>query len=299
VEAEVSVVTEQEAGDRMAAEYRLSDDGRIVELKLGGAIVARPETEATAKRLDRVDLFALARVEVPRPLPRAVPATITYRIQGLPASFDQPSARQRYARGPGGTTLLTVSSRIPAAADPRKDTPRAKARSAATAEDLAPTPQIDSDAPAIAKLARDVAGDVPGSYAAAVKLADHVYRRLDKVYGASRDRASEVLAAGKGDCTEHALLFVALARALGIPARGVLGLVYAQYDDGVPALYWHAWGEVKSGGEWIAMDPIFGQPVADATHVALGGGAGGHFLTQADAVGLLGSLKVLGVDVGE
>jgi transglutaminase-like putative cysteine protease len=295
VETEVSVVTEQEVGDRIAAEYRVSDEGRLVELRLGEAIVARPETEETARRLDRVDLFALSRVPLPQALPRAVPQAITYRMRGLPPSFYQPDARQRFAKGGPGETVLTVTARRPAAADPRKDTPRAA--SGAKREDVEPTPQIDSDNPAVAALAKQVAGDVPGSYAAAVRLADHVYRRLEKVYGASHDRASDVLATGKGDCTEHALLFVALARALGIPARGVLGLVYAQYDDGVPALYWHAWAEVRSGGEWIAMDPIFGQPVADATHVALGGGARGHFLTQADAVGLLGTLRVVGVDV--
>jgi hypothetical protein len=41
------------------------------------------------------------------------------------------------------------------------------------------------------------------------------------------------------------------------------------------------------------MDPTFGQPVADATHVALGAG------TQVDTVGLLGALEVLGVEVRE
>jgi transglutaminase-like putative cysteine protease len=100
-----------------------------------------------------------------------------------------------------------------------------------------------------------------------------------------------VLAAGRGDCTEHTVLLVALARALGIPARPVHGLVYARYEDGQDALYWHAWAEVRSAGEWIAIDPTFGQPVADATHVALGVG------TQVDTVGLLGALKVLGVEV--
>ena len=87
------------------------------------------------------------------------------------------------------------------------------------------------------------------------------------------------------------MLLVALARALGIPARPVHGLVYARYEDGQDALYWHAWAEVRSAGEWIAMDPTFGQPVADATHVALGVG------TQVDTVGLLGALKVLAVEV--
>jgi transglutaminase-like putative cysteine protease len=297
VETEVAVVTEQEVGDRIAAEYRVADDGRVVELRLGEAIVARPEPERIARRLDQVDLFALSRVTLPRPLPRDVPATLRFRIRGLPASFHETGARQRFAAAPGGETVLTVSVRIPAAADPRRDTPRERAGEGAERDDLAPTPQIDSDHPAIARLAREVAGGERGSYAAAVRLADHVYRRLIKAYGASHDRASDVLAAGKGDCTEHALLFVALARALGIPARGVLGLVYAQYDDGTPALYWHAWAEVRSAGEWIAMDPIFGQPVADATHVALGGGARGHFLTQADAVGLLGALAVEDVEV--
>jgi transglutaminase-like putative cysteine protease len=67
----------------------------------------------------------------------------------------------------------------------------------------------------------------------------------------------------------------------------VHGLVYARYDDGVPALYWHAWVEVKSGSEWIAVDPTFDQPVADATHIVLGRG------TQVDTVGLLGALQVV------
>jgi transglutaminase-like putative cysteine protease len=290
VEEEISVVAESEPGDRMAAEYRVADDGRIVEIRLGEAIVARPETEETAKRLDVIDLFALARVPVPGPLPREVPRTIVYRLEGLPSSFQKNDARQRFERGPAGTTVLTVMARRPVAADPAKDTPLARAAQGASTEDLASTPQANSDAPEIKKLARDVAGDAKGTYEAARRLSDHVFRTLEKAYGASHDRASEVLQAGKGDCTEHAVLLVALARALGIPARGVHGLVYARYDDGKDALYWHAWAEVKSGGEWIAMDPTFGQPVADATHLALGGG------TQVDTVGLLGALKVVGVE---
>jgi len=290
VQEEVSVVTEAEVGDRLAAEYRVADDGRIVEIRLGQAIVARPETEETAKRLDVVDLFALARVPLPAPLPREVPKAIVYRLTGLPAAFQKNDSRQRYERGPGGITVLTVTARRPAAADPARDTPLARARSGADAEDLQSTPLANSDAPEIQRLAREVAGDAKGTYEAARRLSDHVYRTLEKAYGASHDRASDVLAAGKGDCTEHSVLLVALARALGIPARGVHGLVYARYDDGLNALYWHAWVEVRSAGEWIAIDPTFGEPVADATHVALGGG------TQVDTVGLLGALKVVGVE---
>ncbi|HUL59392.1 MAG TPA: transglutaminase family protein [Anaeromyxobacteraceae bacterium] len=289
VETEVSVVQESEVGDRLATEYKLADDGRVVEIKLGDAIVAKPEGEATAKRLDKVDLFALSRVPVPRELSHAVPLTIVYRVEGLPRTFQKGDGRQSFAAGGGAVTVVTVRARVPAAADPGRDTPRSRVQ--ASPEDLEPTPQIDSDDPEIRALAKEVAGDVPGTYAAALKLSEHVYRRLEKAYGASQDRASDVLRTGKGDCTEHSVLLLALARALGIPARGVHGLVYARYDDGVPALYWHAWVEVKSAGEWIPLDPTFGQPVADATHVALGTGA------QVDTVGLLGALRVVGVDV--
>lgn len=291
VEEEVSVVSEAEAGDRIAAEFKVADDGRIVEIRLGEAIVARPEPESAAKRLDQVDLFALARVPLPGPLPRDVPKTIVYRLAGLPPAFQKADARQRFERGAGGTTVLTVTARRPAAADPAKDTPLAKARAGASPEDLASTPQANFEAPGLGELAREVAGDARGAYDAARRLSQYVHDRLEKAYGASHDRASDVLAAGKGDCTEHSVLLVALARSLGIPARGVHGLVYARYEDGKDALYWHAWVEVRSAGEWIALDPTFGQPVADATHLALGAG------TQVDTIGLLGSLKVTGVEV--
>ncbi|HTN53667.1 MAG TPA: transglutaminase-like domain-containing protein [Anaeromyxobacter sp.] len=294
VQEEVSVVEESEVGDRLAVQYQVADDGRIVEMRHGEAIVGRPESAEQARALDQVDLFTLGRVPVPRALPRTVPASITYQLQGLPPSFvEKGDPRQRFERGPGGATLLTVTARIPAAADPAKDTPLARAGQGARKEDLASTPQADADTPSVAALASEVAGGTPGTYAAALKLSDWVYRNLEKAYGASHDRASEVIETRKGDCTEHSILLVALARALGIPARQVYGLVYARYADGKDALYWHAWAEVRSAGEWIAVDPIFGQPVADATHVALGRDR------QEDAIGLLGALKVVAVDVRE
>ncbi len=289
VEEEVSVVTEAETGDRLATEYRVADDGRIVGIRIGGAIEARPETEATARKLETVDLFALSRVQLPGPLPRVVPATVVFRLAGLPATFWKADGRQAFAPGPGGTTLVTVRARLPAAADAARDTPRSTPSPDPAL--VAPTPNVDSDSPAVQEAARRAAGDVPGRYAAAVRLAEDVNRRLVKAYGVSQDRASDVLAAGEGDCTEHSVLFAAMARALGIPTRQVHGLVYARYADGQDALYWHAWDEVLSAGEWIAIDPTFGQPVADATHLALGRGS------QVDTVGLLGTLQVKGVEI--
>ena len=288
-EAEVSVVSEATLSERLAAEYLVADDGRVLRVSMGGGVEQRLESRETAQKLEAIDLFNLARVKLPGPLPRTVPATIVFRVRGLPAAFQRPDGRQTFAPGLGGTVRLTVSARRPLAADPAKDTPRS-----APSPDPAwveATPTVDADHPAIARLARQVAGDVPGRYAAALKLSEHVHGRLQVAYGVSQDRASDVLATGQGDCTEHSVLLVALARALGIPSRQVHGLVYARYSDGQDALYWHAWTEVLSAGQWIAVDPTFGQPVADATHVTLGQGL------QSDAMGLLGALQVEAVEV--
>ncbi len=290
VAADVDLVEELEEGDRAATRVSIARDGRVVELRLGDAVVARAEPEETARRLDKVDLFGMTRVKLAAPLPRDVPGRVAFKLRGVPKEFQVPDSRQAWAPQADGTVLLTVTAHRPLAADPARDAPRAKGIPSGMEDVLAPTPEVDSDAPGIRKLAAEVVGDAPGVYAGSVRIAHHVYRRLEKAYGVSRDRASEVLALGKGDCTEHALLFTALARAAGIPARQVHGLVFARYDDGVPALYWHAWVEVKSGGEWIALDPTFDEPVADATHVMLGRG------TQVDTVGLLGALDVVSAE---
>jgi transglutaminase-like putative cysteine protease len=241
-----------------------------------------------------VDLFNLTRVALPGPLPRDVPLAITYRLRGLPESFRTPDDRQRFAPGPAGETLLTVIARRPAAADPARDAPRASGIPRGDEGLLGPgsssVGEIDSDAPAIRALAAEAVGETRGVYGAAVRLSHLVHERLRRTFGSSRDRASEMLATGEGDCTEHALLFTALARAAGIPSRPVYGLVYTRYGSGGDGLYWHAWVEVRSGEEWIALDPTFDQPVADATHVTLGRAS------QVDAMGLLGSLQVISAE---
>ncbi|MEY2668599.1 MAG: hypothetical protein RJA59_1237 [Pseudomonadota bacterium] len=281
VEVPVSEIEEKEDGDRAAPRVFVADDGRILETRVGDGMVIRLEPEETARRIDLVDLFTTLRVPLPAPLPREVPMTITFAMKGLPRGFDLDDARQRAVRGADGETVLTVTAREFTGAD----VPRGKPAPQGDA-DQATTIEIDWDHPAIRDLAASVVGKTPGTWAAARKLSRAVYERLDKVYGQSRDRASEILKQGRGDCTEHTRLFVALARASGIRAREVKGLVYANYGQGGPGLYWHAWAEVKVGNNWIAVDPTFGQDVADATHVTLGRGS------SQDAIALVGSLRV-------
>ena len=65
--------------------------------------------------------------------------------------------------------------------------------------------------------------------------------------------AAEALAAGKGVCQDHAHIFIAGARCLGIPARYVTG--YLHIDGDVAAAAHHAWSEAYVGGlGWVGFD---------------------------------------------
>jgi transglutaminase-like putative cysteine protease len=79
---------------------------------------------------------------------------------------------------------------------------------------------------------------------------------------------SRVMEDKKGDCTEHADLFATLARAAGIPARVVSGLMYVG-DDG-RAFGGHAWNEVVLDGRWVPVDPTWNETEIDATHIRTG-----------------------------
>jgi transglutaminase-like putative cysteine protease len=74
-------------------------------------------------------------------------------------------------------------------------------------------------------------------------------------------RAADVLQLKRGDCNEHAVLYAALCRAAGIPAKTCAGIVYL---DG--SFYYHAWVELYLQ-QWISVDPTTNQFPADVTHI--------------------------------
>jgi transglutaminase-like putative cysteine protease len=65
--------------------------------------------------------------------------------------------------------------------------------------------------------------------------------------------AEDAVAAGKGVCQDHAHVFVACARAIGIPARYVSG--YLKMTDRVEQEAGHAWAEAYLDGlGWVGFD---------------------------------------------
>lgn len=89
--------------------------------------------------------------------------------------------------------------------------------------------------------------------------------------------AAEILRSKTADCTEYAQLFVALARANGLSAREVSGLVYL--GDSQQRFGGHTWAEVVVDGRWQSVDPMWNLYGITATHLRMGEGEQGALAT--------------------
>ncbi|UCF70190.1 MAG: hypothetical protein JSW49_08300 [candidate division WOR-3 bacterium] len=149
---------------------------------------------------------------------------------------------------------------------------------------LAPSAYIQCADPMIIEKAKEMIADENNAVEATAKLVSGVYRFLEKNPTASLPSALEVLQTRKGDCNEHAILFTALARAVGLPTKIYVGLVNL---NGY-AYYYHAWCAVWLG-KWVPVDPTFNQFPADVGHLKL---KEGEIAEQAMVLKVVGKLKI-------
>jgi transglutaminase-like putative cysteine protease len=161
--------------------------------------------------------------------------------------------------------------------------PLPMARGGRFEEMLRPERLLQSDDSTIVVLAERIRGDTRNPRVAAERLARWVHDSLEKRISFSIPSATQVLRARAGDCNEHTQLYVALARAIGLPARAAAGLAYV-----AGKFYYHAWPEVFLG-DWVAVDPTFGQFPADAAHLRF---VIGGFSKQAELLRLIGRLRI-------
>jgi transglutaminase-like putative cysteine protease len=147
------------------------------------------------------------------------------------------------------------------------------------AEAIKPTRFLQSDNEHIIALARRAVGDTKDA-AQAVKriesfVASYVENRSLSVGYAS---AVEVAASRQGDCSEFSILTAAMCRAVGIPARVVMGIAYVQEFAGLKDGFGgHAWVQAYVGGKWVGIDAAFKGAERggyDAGHIALAEGNG-------------------------
>jgi hypothetical protein len=270
-----------------STEY-VTTDGDVVETVVGGIFTLRKEPENVAKDV-KLAFDALRAGITPVETDLGQPGDVTFlklRISGVKKdAYLVDDARQTYERGGAGEQAEHVVTLRPATAPKTPRTLPMRDLDAEVAAWLRPTPAAQSDAPEIVAAARRIVGDETDAFKAAKRINQWVFKHVEKKGLAAISNAAAVLKQMEGDCSEHSVLFVALCRAAGIPAREVTGIGYAPKMGGFG---YHAWGEVFVG-EWVQMDPAWGQNLVDPTHLKFGVGEEQSMF----AIGsLFGSLKI-------
>ncbi len=242
----------------------LGEDGMLHHGVLGGTVVRR-ESEEQATAFDAGKLYTFQN-EMISPLP----------IPGLPGA-DAVVVRFRVPRDERGDLFATndyqevldvtedgdakiyrVRLRETAFGEPGADEPfdpRAELVEppAALAEFLERDDPIRcADDPVVAAKAREITAGATTRREAVTLLADWIHHTLQKQYTAIGNlTARETLDGNSGDCSEHAILFDAFARSLGMPVKECSGYVFWDRRGGA-----HAWSQVLIDGEWVHVDCV-------------------------------------------
>lgn len=161
----------------------------------------------------------------------------------------------------------------------------------ADADDLQPNNFIQSDDKRVVAMAAEAAGSETDPWKVAQALENCVHRIITKKdFSQAFATAAEVAQSREGDCTEHAVLLAALARARGIPARVAIGLVWIESRR---AFGYHMWTEVYVQSRWIALDATLAQGGIGGGHLKLahtnlkGASAYSNFLPVVQVIGHL------------
>lgn len=266
----------------------VTDVGEVVreESPLGLIVVRESRPEAMALAVPgqmQVDMLRTAAITPsgPRIVDPSAVERLRLRIEGVDLSpSDLESSAETVVDGV--VELRDARSLTAGPADPKR-------RSY-----LGPEPFIESDAPEILAEAVKAAAGSADPRLCAERLVRYVNAILEKKPTMSLPSALEVLRTRVGDCNEHSVLYVAMARSLGLPARIAVGLVFIH-----GAFYYHAWAEVfveapLGRGFWLPVDPTLNQFPADTTHLAL---ARGGLDRQTAILPLLGRAKIVVEDV--
>ena len=278
----IDATTEMPGDVRIESTYWTDAAGETLKMSTPAmSMVAYRTTKERALAESRgaaLDLNLTSMVKLDRPLDHGHDARrIRYRVQfqeGDPARVFVNDRAQRVTAIDAHTAELTVRAVRPQtppdgfAADP-----------AAPADEFRQANSfIQSDDPRIAALAREAAGTEIDPWKTAVALEAFVHRKIAaKNYSQAFATAVEVAESLEGDCTEHAVLLAALARARGIPARVAIGLVYVpeasadvgKNGGGAGGFLYHMWTEVYVAGGWVGLDGTRGRGGVGAAHLKL------------------------------
>ena len=282
VETEVWHLRQDLAG--LTVDSYLDDQGRLLEEKsqMGYRLVLEDETMARDGNWPQKgsDIQRLVAVTPDKVLPGARSmARLKVELTGVGQdTFGLRGGCQRYDNH---SHVLEIVSLMP---DPGRisDTLPSSVRDL----NLSPTAFIQSEDTRLLTLAAQVVNLNDSPPEKVRSILRWMNGNIEKKATFSIPNTLEVLERKSGDCNEFAVLFCALARAAKIPTRVAMGLVYVE-----DSFYYHAWCECFMG-DWIAVDPIFDQFPADATHLRF---AAGDMDRQVEILPIIGrvGIKVL------
>lgn len=245
-------------------------DGQTLKTeKPGMQQVTYRTTEEEATRSDDEPSFDLMRgtvVKLAEPMDGArTTRVVRYRVEladGNPAEIFASGPTQHVKSTGPRTAEVAVTSM-----DPQSPSCEDAAGSASD-DDRQPSSLIQSDDPLIVEMAREASSGQSTVGEIAVALERYVSEKMTakRNYSTAFATAADVCRTLEGDCTEHAVLLTALARAAGIPARVAIGLVYSPADQGFA---YHMWTEMLIDGCWTPLDATLGQGRVSADHLKL------------------------------
>lgn len=215
-------------------------------------------------RATPLDLGLNALVKVNRPIPDPYAAEqIRYRVRSDNADplaiFASSSRQQLKTLGPHEAELTVLSGRILGRRDQADPNPPQQTREASAL--------VQSNDPRIQQMAREAAEGENDPARLATRLEKYVCDAVtEKNFSQAFSSAAEVAKTRAGDCTEHAVLLAALARALQIPSRLAVGLIYVAREQ---AFGFHMWTEVYVAGRWRGLDGTLGKGYVTAAHIKL------------------------------
>lgn len=228
-------------------------------------------------------------IKVARKVPKPYDATeIVYEVSMTEAKIEDTfpqDLHQSLSKTDDGKSLLTVRWVDPAGSD-------ASAKPA-DSEFLRSNNYLQTEHAKIKEFAAAAVAKETDPWKKALLLEKWVAKNLtQKNFSVAMATAAEVAENLAGDCTEHAVLLSAMARASGIPSRVAVGLLYV---DQLSAFGGHMWSEVYINGRWVPLDGTLGRGFVGGTHVKLADSS----LDGADAmvafvpvVRVFGNLKV-------
>ena len=271
--------------DNLENLLRFDDQGRMLSGKVGSTFDLRLESEAEAKNTQYgKDLFVFGMAKVDRALGERK------NVKELVVDVEGPPELQAFIDGPRQKVqaLGKTTQRVEVGKRFGKE---AKATKEEIEENTGESSTHHIRDAKVKALAAKAVGDAKTDVEKVQNLVKFVHNYIAPTYEGSQPNVFDLMNRKKGDCKSYALLFTNLARASGLPAREVMGLLYV--GDGQKAFGGHAWNEVVLDGVWVPIDATFDETEIDATHLCFG--------TQKDAsrtmLESLGKLKMKVVEM--